>query len=229
MSYRALQRLLVGPLRRHVLFFEAQIERAIQQFSQALRPGMRVLDAGAGEAQYAPLFRHCQYVAVDLGVGDSSWDYSRLDAVADLSALPFADACFHAALNIVTLEHVPEPGRVLSELARVLAPQGRLLMVVPMEWELHQIPHDYYRYTAYGLRYLARQAGLRVLYLEPVGGFFRLLARRLLNGLQFLPWPVMLVVAVLVTPVALLLPLLDPLDRDRRFTLGYICVAEKPA
>jgi ubiquinone/menaquinone biosynthesis C-methylase UbiE len=62
---------------------------------------------------------------VDLGIGDAAWDYRRLDAVADLAALPFAAGCFEAATSVVTLEHVREPARVLAEMARTLKRGGR--------------------------------------------------------------------------------------------------------
>jgi hypothetical protein len=77
-----------------------------------------------------------------------------------------------------------------------------------------------------------RKAGLEPLAVEPVGGYFRLLARRLLNGLQFfsggLRWVWFLPAAVLLVPPAMILPFLDFLDQDRNFTLGYICTARKP-
>ena len=163
------------------------------------------------------------------GVGDVAWDYSRLDVVGDLTALPFAPATFDASLNVVTLEHVREPARVLVEIARTLAPGGRFLLIAPHEWEEHQQPHDYYRYTRYGLDYLLRQAGFDAIEIRPVGGFFRLLSRRLFNALQFFPGPFMLLAAILFVPPALVLPLLDTLDRRQNFTLGYICSARKPS
>jgi SAM-dependent methyltransferase len=197
------------------------------EFARGLPEGARVLDAGAGEAQYGHHFSRQRYCALDLGVGDTAWDYSNLDAVGDLSALPFGDHVFEAALNVVTLEHVREPAKVVEELARVLAPGGRLLLVAPHEWEEHQQPHDYFRYTRYGLQYLLERAGFREIQVEPVGGFFRLLSRRLFNMAQFFPGPLALVVAVLVAPAALLLPLFDGLDAKKNFTLGFICSARK--
>jgi len=199
----------------------------VQAFAASLPAGARVLDAGAGEGAYARYFSRQRYVGVDLAVGDPEWDYSRLDAIADLAALPFPDGCFQACLNLVTLEHVREPVTVLSEIARVLAPGGRLLLVAPQEWEIHQAPHDYYRFTRYGLAYLIERAGLRALSIEAAGGFFQLLARRLLNALQFFRGPWFAVAAVLAAPLALVLPWLDRLDRERHFTLGYICIAAK--
>ncbi len=208
-------------LPRYVLDFEARIDCALRAFAATLAPGAVLLDAGAGEAKHRAVFPQQRYIAVDLAVGDQQWDYSRLDALADLEALPFPAHTFDAALNIVTLEHVREPRQVMREISRVLKPGGRLLIVVPLEWEVHQAPHDYFRYTKHGLEYLLSEAGLTVEWLEPAGGIFRLLSRRMLSAIKVHP------IALLLAPIALLLPLLDGLDRERDSTLGYLCVARK--
>jgi SAM-dependent methyltransferase len=224
-------RRLPRPIGRHILHFECAIDDAVAGFAASLPAGARVLDAGAGEGQYANRFAGARYCGVDLTVGDSGWDYSRLDAVADLARLPFRENSFDAGIHIVTLEHVPDPGAVLCEIARVLAPGARLLVAAPHEWEVHQAPHDYFRYTRYGLARLLENAGMEVIAMEPAGGYFRLLARRLLNGLQFftggLRWIWFLPAAMALAPPALILPFLDFLDRDRNFTLGYLCTARK--
>jgi hypothetical protein len=61
-----------------------------------------------------------------------------------------------------------------------------------------------------------------------VGGYFRLLARRLLNGLQFFRGFLVVPAAIFLVPPALVLPLFERLDRTRSFTLGYVCTARKP-
>jgi SAM-dependent methyltransferase len=231
MKYNAPVEHLPRFLRRHVLHFETAIEDRLADFARSLAPGASLLDAGAGEGRYARLFQRQRYCGVDLAVGDAAWNYGRLDAIADLAALPFRADTFAATIHVVTLEHVPEPAAVLRELARTLAPSGRLLLVAPHEWEVHQSPHDYFRYTRHGLDYLLRKAGFCGIEIEPVGGYFRLLSRRLLNGLQFfsggLKWLCFLPAAALLVPPALVLPFLDFLDQDRNFTLGYICTARK--
>ncbi|MGD0870746.1 MAG: class I SAM-dependent methyltransferase [Bryobacteraceae bacterium] len=220
-------------LRRHILHFEVEIEDAVAAFAKELAAGARVLDAGAGEGQYAGHFARQRYCGVDLAVGDAGWDYSHLDVVADLGALPFSDGVFDAALHIVTIEHLREPGRALAEMARALKPGGRLLVAAPHEWEVHQAPHDYFRYTRYGLEYLLDFAGLETIEIRPAGGYFRLLARRLLNGLQFftggIRWLGFVPAAILLVPPAVILPLLDGLDREKNFTVGYLCWAKKAA
>lgn len=225
--YDRLRDAMPRPLRRYVQHFEASIEDAAVRFAASLKEGARVLDAGAGEGNYKHFFLKQKYVGLDLGIGDAKWNYSRLDVIGDLENLPFEDGAFDACVNIVTLEHVREPARVLCELSRVLAPGGRLLLVAPLEWEEHQQPHDYYRYTRFGLEYLLKQAGFSEISIEPAGGYFRLMSRRLFNGLQFFPGPLIFIGAIILVPPALIFPLFDGLDHHRSFTPGFLCVARK--
>lgn len=227
MTYDRLRGYIPEFLRAHILHFESAITRAVTAFAASLPDGARVLDAGAGESQYAYLFPRHRYLAVDLGIGDAAWNYAHLDCIANLEALPLREASCDACLNIVTLEHVREPARVIAELGRTLRPGGRLLLVVPHEWEVHQSPHDFFRYTRHGIRYLLERGGFGQIEIEPVGGYFRLLARRLWNGLQFVPRPLLPFALLAAAPPALLLPVFDSWDRERNFTLGYICTATK--
>jgi SAM-dependent methyltransferase len=227
LTYRTIERRLPGFLRNYLLHFESAIEQAVTRFSSELPPGALVLDAGAGEMSHARFFSKQRYIGVDLAVGDASWDYGKLHAIADLTALPFRDASFDASINIVTLEHVREPACALREIARTLKPGGRLLLIVPHEWEVHQAPHDYFRYTRHGVAYLLDRAGFHDHRILAAGGYFRLCSRRLLNGLQFFKGPWFLLAALFLVPPALIVPWFDSLDHDRNFTLGYICSAKR--
>ena len=227
MIYEALRDRLPGFLRRYVMHFETAIEDAVGQFASSLPKSARLLDAGAGEGNYKHYFSNQRYCGLDLGIGDSQWNYGHLDVVGDLSMLPFRDGTFDACLSVVTLEHVKDPALVVREMARSLAPGGRLLLIVPFEWEEHQQPHDYFRFTRFSLAYLLQQGGFETVEIRPVGGFFRMLARRMLYALQFFPGPAIFIGAIFFVPPALLLPLLEPLDRRQNFTLGYICSARK--
>ena len=226
--YDRLRDHLPASLRRYVMHFETAIEDAVEEFASSLPRGSQILDAGAGEGNYKHYFAAQRYLGLDLGIGDQGWNYARLDVVGDLSALPFRDGTFDSCLSVVTLEHVKDPGLVLRETARALAPGGRLLLIVPFEWEEHQQPHDYFRFTRYSLSYLLDQAGLETVSIRPVGGFFRMLSRRMLYALRFFPGPSIFIGAIFFVPPALLLPLLEPLDRRQDFTLGYICSARRP-
>jgi len=208
--------------------FQAVIEEEARCAAAQTGDGQIALDAGAGRAQHGRYFAQGRYLALDSGRGDPSWDYSRLDVRGDLERLPLRDAAIDRILCMVVLEHTRDPRRVLSEFARVLKHGGRLFMVVPFLWEEHQAPHDYFRFTRYGLRHLLESAGFTAIQVRPAGGFFRLLSRRLLNGLQYFRGLWWLPAALMLAPPALLAPVFDRLDRDRNFTLGYICTARKP-
>ena len=233
MLERRFGKFVPGFLRNRLMAVEAVIERSVAEFSAGLPNGSRVLDAGAGESRHRAAFGHCAYVAVDLAVGDEAWNYAGIDCVGDLAAIPLAADSFDAALNVVVLEHLPRPDLALGEIARVLKPGGKLLLIAPQQWEVHQAPHDYFRFTRYGLQELCHRAGLTLESVEPMGGYFALLARRLTGSLNFFQggvrWLAFPFVAAAVVPAALLIPSLDFLDSNKDFTLAYRCIARKPS
>lgn len=50
---------------------------------------------------------------------------------ADAERLPFPDRHFEGAFAVSLLEHLPDPGTVIEEMIRVLAPGGRLVLISP--------------------------------------------------------------------------------------------------
>jgi SAM-dependent methyltransferase len=45
--------------------------------------------------------------------------------------LPFPDGSFAAVISVQSIEHVPDPERVIAEVRRVLSPGGRAIIVTP--------------------------------------------------------------------------------------------------
>jgi SAM-dependent methyltransferase len=203
--------------------------------------GARLLDLGAGEGHYRAFFPGRRYLAVDLAVGDGRWDYGGLDVLADLHRLPFRDGSVDAILTTQTLEHLTDPQIFLDETARVLRPGGTLHLTAPQSFREHQAPHDYFRYTRYGLRLLAERAGYADIEIEDLGGFFCFMGdrfpalhrylfpkdRALLLRILLIPfWIVSKVLfAWLAPPVC---ARLDGLDRKRTWVNGYGMRARRP-
>jgi SAM-dependent methyltransferase len=202
------------------------IDTEIKRVSDRLQDGQIVLDAGAGEARHKAYFKRGRYIALDAGHGDPDWDYSKLDVRGDLATIPLRDACVDCILCMVVLEHTRNPREVLLEFARVLKSGGTLIMVVPFLWEEHQIPHDYFRFTRYGVRCLFESSPFYLDLVNPIGGFFWLCARRAIGFLSFFQggwrW---LLFAVLAPLLGFLLPIIlyfmDGLDNAKNYSLGF--------
>jgi SAM-dependent methyltransferase len=57
------------------------------------------------------------------------------------------------------LEHVARPLQAMRHIHAMVAPGGHALVAVPFLFRVHARPHDYYRWTAAGLRELLLEAG----------------------------------------------------------------------
>ena len=79
------------------------------------------------------------------------------DFVMDVTNLGFSDNSFDYIFMLEVLEHVTEPSDAMSEIYRCLKPGGKLFMSTPFIFGIHDAPNDYYRYTKFGLKYLARK------------------------------------------------------------------------
>ena len=106
------------------------------------------LDIGAKTGPYADWFPN--RVSLDIEARDG------IQIVSDAQALSLADEVFDVVLCTEVLEHLPEPQRAIDEMYRVLKPGGRLLLTTRFLFPIHDAPHDYFRYTKYGLRHLMR-------------------------------------------------------------------------
>jgi SAM-dependent methyltransferase len=121
----------------------------LDRFIAAHASRHRTLDIGAQNSPYAAHFP--QRVALDIkrGIG--------VQIIGDAQALGIRDASFEVVLCTEVLEHLPEPQRAIDEIFRVLAPGGQLVLTTRFLFPIHDAPHDYFRFTKYGLRHLLRR------------------------------------------------------------------------
>jgi len=191
----------------------------------------RVLDVGAGDAPYAELFAHTDYVTLDWE--SSLHEGARTAAVrASADAIPLPDASFDVVVLTQVLEHVPKPAVVLAEIARVLRAGGRLLATVPFVWELHEEPHDYWRFTPYALAALLDDAGLDAVAIEPRSDSLSALAQLMTNVAWSLlggaPSSRHVQASETLRALATEVARLAPLDERRLLPLGYTVQARRP-
>ena len=177
-------------------FYPPQFRGMYDRFSDVIHRyvsrGDVMLDAGCGSGRVFQ-YHFDEHQRPRLIVGVDMTDEPRanrnIDAAAraDLGALPFRDASFDVIISSHVAEHLTQPERVFRELARVLKPGGRLLILTPNRWHYVTLsaallPHSFHlRYnqsrgvdahdifptvyranTARRLRSLYESAGLRV-------------------------------------------------------------------
>jgi SAM-dependent methyltransferase len=121
----------------------------LDRFIQAHASAGRTLDIGAQNGPYAACFPN--RVALDIKPG------AGVQVLGDAQALGLAANVFDVVLCTEVLEHLPEPQQAIDEMHRVLKPGGTLLLTTRFLFPIHDAPHDYFRFTKYGLRHLLRR------------------------------------------------------------------------
>lgn len=142
---------------------------AAYRLSAPLLPPGRVLDLGCGVGHSFKELGERATVGVDVDPAVLAGQ-DRETHAADMRRLPFGDSSFAAVLSVQSIEHVPDPGRVLAEIVRVLVPGGRAVLVTPNRLTFARAeeiidPYHYVEYDAHELRSLCDGyfAGVQVL------------------------------------------------------------------
>lgn len=190
----------------------------------------RVLDVGCG---HMPFRQDALRVAQTYEGFDVERRAEGVTHVGNAEAMTdIVSAAYDTVFCFEVLEHLPHPQAAVAEMYRVLKPGGMLLLSVPHLSRLHEEPHDYFRYTSYGLRSILSDAGFEPLRITATAGLFSFLAHQVSTVVLGVAWPVPGLRQLMYQLNRLLLvwPMLW-LDRmiDGRgvFALGYVAVARK--
>src|SRR6185295_880874 len=221
---------------------------AVKHFAKSVPPDAKVLDVAAGLKPYQQYFAHCDYESTDFAevqefynnLDDGNRDNlaSRHTYVCPIEKIPVADGSYDIVLCTQVLEHVPYPSKALQELHRVLRNSGQLFVTVPQGYGIHGEPYNFFYFTKYGLELILKDAGFEVLNIRERGGYFYYLYDRLANAIPRIVvgykkhmslmilalLPIHIFLAYLLGPALLLL---EPLDKEKRFTMGYTSAALK--
>lgn len=195
----------------------AELEKAALSATGAL------LDIGCGNKPYESMFegRITSYTGCD--VVQSSDD--RVDILCPATAIPLPDESFNTVLCTQVIEHVADHKALLQEAYRLLAPGGVLILSAPAYWPLHEEPHDYFRFTEYGLNYLLRTTEFEITTINPNGGGWGLCGQVLIHTLERTPFRNRFARRL----INYIFAVLDDRFPDRTNTLNYVAVARKPA
>lgn len=195
----------------------------------------KLVDLGSGTSPYRDFFElYCSsYTSVD-------WSNSpheiKADVISDLNvSINVVSNSVDVVVSISVLEHLYRPQIMLKETYRILKDGGNLMMHVPWQWWVHEAPHDYYRYSPYGLEYLLSDAGFKLIRIEPQGGVFSSIFFKLnyyLKRFSKGPRVLKLFIDLILLPILILNQfmafMLDKLDFSWSLeSPGYIVTAKK--
>lgn len=169
---------------------ESARETWVRHQLEQLPSEWRLLDAGAGEQQYRKYCGHLDYVAQDFaryvpsedpaGLHMDSWNYSNLDIVCDITAIPEPNASYDAVLCAEVLEHLPDPLAGMRELSRVLKPDGVLILTAPFCSLTHFAPYHFSSgFNRFWYETHLPALGIRIEEITPNGNYFEYLAQEL--------------------------------------------------
>lgn len=191
-----------------------------------------LIDLGCGDMPFKELLLDLvdKYDSLDL------WPQSEVVTyVGDIQNMNMIDSCtYDSAICLEVLEHVPNPQQAIIEMHRILKPSGILIVSVPHLSRIHDIPHDYFRFTLYGLIHLLRSGGFDIIDIRVKGGIFSFLGHQISTAIIGGCWGISVlrkIVRILVK-YCITIPCykLDKLiDFGGIFALGYVAVAQKRA
>ena len=168
---KRIKRLLaaLGATPLHPQWFALRNQKPDRDFIRLHAAGV-VLDIGCADKMIAGFLpQGCRYIGLDYFETAHNWYGSRPDVYGDAQNLPVASGKVDTVLLLDVLEHLPRPERCISEIARVLKPQGRLIMHVPFIYPIHDAPLDFQRWTRYGFEEMAKKQGFKFEQITSVG------------------------------------------------------------
>lgn len=148
-------------------------ERRLGWLRAEVSAGDRALDLGCGTGDFTAALADCGARAVGVDVASAAVERARtrhpglcFALVPFDGPLPFEVGAFDLVWASEVIEHVADTSRWLSEVRRVLAPGGRLLMTTPNHGRLGVFLHGVERYS------------------QPLGDHLHLYTRRSLTELM---------------------------------------------
>jgi len=165
-----------------------------------------LLDAGAGGLNGKELFtNHCKsYTSLDI-----TDRIGEIDIIGDIqNMVAVQDNTYDTVYSSQVLEHIPYPAKALKEFQRVLKIDGICIISVPHISHYHEIPHDYFRFTEFGISRLLCDAGFTIEEIKKQNGIISFLTHPLSILMMSIFWKIQFVkwIAFYINKIFLVLP-----------------------
>jgi SAM-dependent methyltransferase len=108
-------------------------------------------------ANLRELFPGTKFIGCDIRKGPG------VDRIENVEKLTFKNESIGAVLMLETIEHVQNCIQAVDEIYRVLKKNGVLVLSSLMNFQIHDFPEDYWRFTPKGFEYLLRKFPIKII------------------------------------------------------------------
>ena len=157
-------------------FYHKDLFASIEKYASG-----ELLDIGCGNKPYRSIVQTkvTKYTGCDIVQSSDNC----VDIICEANHIPLAAESFDTVLSTQAIEHVEDHQGLVNEAFRLLKPGGVFILSGPMYWPLHEEPHDFFRFTKYGFKYILEKAGFTVLETQSNGGKWALCGQVVIHAL----------------------------------------------
>jgi len=207
------------------------IKKRISEYLDKIQKNKKdlVLDLGCGSNPYYHKYLEGSIVCFD------KVKTKKVHVIGDADFLPFRDNYFDKIISVNSFYYFKNPFDAINSIGKKLKENGKLILVLPFFYPIHDAPADKYRFTEYGLRALLEK-NLKIEKLVPIGGIFTfpsVVLHSMIKGLSLAPKSLKIfadIIACMMFPIYIasqFLSLLDFMDRTKKVPTYYFVMASK--
>lgn len=108
-------------------------------------------------ANLREFFPNVKYIGCDIRKGPG------VDKIENAEKLTFKNETIGTILMLETIEHIQNPIKVLDEIHRVLKKDGIVIITSLMDFQIHDFPEDYWRFTPKSFEHLLRKFPIKII------------------------------------------------------------------
>ena len=139
------------------------LEFAINKYAKG-----KVLDIGCGNKPYAKYFENFCNEFIGCDIVQSS--ENKVDIICKATDIPLENQSLDTIFCTQVIEHIADHDKLISEMFRLLKPNGFVILSGPMYWHLHEEPFDFFRFTKHGFKYIFERQGFNLVETLANGG-----------------------------------------------------------
>jgi len=206
-------------------------KKTIELFNGLFKSSDTVLDVGCGKNPYYHQNIKAKIICADI---DKT---KKTHIVCDAMSLPLKKSSFNGIVCVNSLYYFNNPFETVKEFSHILKKDGKLVLIIPFIYPIHDTPDDKYRFTEYGIKQLLKN-DFDIKEIKTIGGIFNIPAvffHSLIKGVPLMVpksirKPISFLTIIVFYPFYIatqLISLLDFLDISKRWPTYYFTIAIK--